>query len=757
MNRYLKYFFVLIVCSNKVSAQLLPFKHYRSKDGLISDKVTAVIRDEKGLLWIGTDFGINWYDGNHFVKPDISGRNNQLYVTNFFKDNEKNIWILSFYNGIYKYQDGRFRNFLPDSSRLESNENTVFEMVQYDDEKFIVATDQGVYWFNGKNFSPFDQKNPRLYSQITSIGLIKNKWIVFGHAHGVFVYQKVNGRWIYSGEYYKGLSINKILEKNDQLWLATDKGLLFFTSPLHVIMQRPDSIFFNKILVSDITKNQETGEFWISGDKLYRMKEKMMTEYDNSNGLPVIPGKTYIDNEGIVWMCSARGLTKMAKQYYSFYDLRNGPSHSMINAMEYDDENHLWLGTYDGFGFKDEEKFMAYRTIRGKRIGYVSWIINTKAHGLLAGTHNGIVSIIKNDIRIKFPVQTSKAYDDEQGMIWAGTTVGKVYRVKENKLQELQLKPVLGDFIDAIYKDPLGYLWIGYRGNGVRKYEIHGDVCELVKEYSALTGYKDLRIRCCYADRKGHLLFGTRTNGLFIVSLKHNDQTWQINSSNGLSANWIRNINEDDQGLLYLATNQGLNVLSGSFDKPLIRKLNLLNEELGEETTSILPGQKKILVGTEEGLIEYYPQIDKNRTTTPPVYITEISVNGKQDSSLPAYLATAEKRLQTGDNFIAFEFAGINLLDETPVHYRYKLVGLEKDWVYSGERNFVSYHLAPGHYIFKAEARNSFGEWSNRCHFQLFYSDTVLEDRVVYFGHRYRRWNFSFSDLPLPGEAGFEA
>jgi ligand-binding sensor domain-containing protein len=74
MNRYLKYFLWLTLCINKAFPQLLPFKHYRSKDGLISDKVTAVIRDQKGLLWVGTDFGINWHDGTRFIKPGLHVR-----------------------------------------------------------------------------------------------------------------------------------------------------------------------------------------------------------------------------------------------------------------------------------------------------------------------------------------------------------------------------------------------------------------------------------------------------------------------------------------------------------------------------------------------------------------------------------------------------------------------------------------------------------------------------------------------------------
>ena len=714
MNRCLRYVVILTLCVNNAFAQLLPFKHYRSKDGLISDKVSAVIRDQKGLLWVGTDFGVNWYDGNRFVKPDIQLRTGQLYVTNFFKDNQSNIWVLSFYNGIYKFENGRFINFLPDSSRLESNANTALDMIQYDQTRFIVATDQNVYWFDGNRFSEFDPQNPRLNTQITTITTIGNQWILFAHPHGLFVYKNDHDHWLFFGEFFKELEINKILVADEEIWLATRKGLYMFEQIENLIKQKPSRSLFATTLVTDVYENKTTGDLWVTADQLYKLHGTEIKKYTTANGLVAVPGKIYIDKEEIIWMCSGKGLTKMAKPYYVFYDLRKGPSHSMINAMAYDDENNLWLGTYDGFGCKSPNYFSAHRSIHGKKIGYVPWIQHTKKYGLLAGSTLGILSVKKDDMTVKYPVQTSKAFEDDEGILFTGTVDGKVYKIENERLSELTIKPFLGDFIDALYKDRFGYLWIGYRTNGVRKYAMNGDECMLVKEYSNNTGYKDLRIRCCYADKKGNLVFGTRTNGLFVISLNDNRRVWRIGSAQGLSGNWIRNINEDAQGTLYLATNQGLNLLSGNYDRPFIRKVNLLNEEVDEQTTAIIIEPHNVMVGTEEGLIEYYPQIDNNRSSPPVMFITEISINGKMDSLLPPYLSYGEKKLAVGDNLIAFGFTGVNLKDHLPLQYRYKLEGHDDDWVYARERNFVSYHLTPGSYVFKAEARNSFGQWSSR-------------------------------------------
>src|SRR5688572_9270732 len=173
MPHQLKYLlFFTLFCYN-AAAQLLPFKNFTVKDGLISNEVTATITDERGILWIGSPFGINWYDGNHFTEPNLRANRGQLYVTRFFKDHEGDIWTLTFYNGLYKFDNDRFTNFLPDKTNPASNSNTVFDIIEYEEGKFLVATDNNLFWFDGSTFRFFDEKNPELRQQITTIGYEK--------------------------------------------------------------------------------------------------------------------------------------------------------------------------------------------------------------------------------------------------------------------------------------------------------------------------------------------------------------------------------------------------------------------------------------------------------------------------------------------------------------------------------------------------------------------------------------------------------
>src|ERR1700749_2284833 len=109
----------------RAEAQLMPFKNYGIKDGLSDNNAQAVIRDDRGLLWVGTDFGIYWFDGSRFYRPPLKARVGQLYVTGFCKDLDGSIWVMTFFNGLFKYQNGHFTNLMVDALQRDAAENSV--------------------------------------------------------------------------------------------------------------------------------------------------------------------------------------------------------------------------------------------------------------------------------------------------------------------------------------------------------------------------------------------------------------------------------------------------------------------------------------------------------------------------------------------------------------------------------------------------------------------------------------------------------
>ena len=78
----------------------LEFNSFSTADGLCSNNVTALFQDSRGLLWIGTDNGLNHYNGYRFESfrrtvEDTIGTLCDNTVLKIMEDRGGNIWILT--------------------------------------------------------------------------------------------------------------------------------------------------------------------------------------------------------------------------------------------------------------------------------------------------------------------------------------------------------------------------------------------------------------------------------------------------------------------------------------------------------------------------------------------------------------------------------------------------------------------------------------------------------------------------------------
>jgi ligand-binding sensor domain-containing protein len=74
------------------------FRHFTEKDGLSSDQVTCVLQASNGYLWVGTNYGLNRYDGYAFKQYLPASREPERTVSHEYimclaEDDEGGIWI----------------------------------------------------------------------------------------------------------------------------------------------------------------------------------------------------------------------------------------------------------------------------------------------------------------------------------------------------------------------------------------------------------------------------------------------------------------------------------------------------------------------------------------------------------------------------------------------------------------------------------------------------------------------------------------
>ncbi|HSK12392.1 MAG TPA: two-component regulator propeller domain-containing protein, partial [Phnomibacter sp.] len=110
-------FFCVTALSQRPS---LYFEKITEQDGLSHNKVNCILQDQRGFIWLGTDDGLNRYDGKHFIQfHNIPGDTTTLsgnIITDILEDKEGVLWIATADGGMSRYDyrlppSKKFRQF----------------------------------------------------------------------------------------------------------------------------------------------------------------------------------------------------------------------------------------------------------------------------------------------------------------------------------------------------------------------------------------------------------------------------------------------------------------------------------------------------------------------------------------------------------------------------------------------------------------------------------------------------------------------
>src|SRR3954470_14403047 len=88
-------------------AQNIPYEKYTTKNGLISDRITAIAQDEKGYMWFGSYFGVCRYNGQKFEKIELPEQQQNKYVNCLLPANNRIYICFSFQGGMAEYNKGK--------------------------------------------------------------------------------------------------------------------------------------------------------------------------------------------------------------------------------------------------------------------------------------------------------------------------------------------------------------------------------------------------------------------------------------------------------------------------------------------------------------------------------------------------------------------------------------------------------------------------------------------------------------------------
>jgi len=292
----------------------------------------------------------------------------------------------------------------------------------------------------------------------------------------------------------------------------------------------------------------------------------------------------------------------------------------------------------------------------------------------------------------------------------------------------------------AIAEDGSGTLWIGTQ-QGLVRAALSGQsmdfrLFQVDKADPQGLSHNNVSTLLPDPDRPQDILWiGTKGGGLNRLNL-HSGRFQHYGLKDGLPDKVVYGIlpgNEDPRKepvSLWCSTNQGLVKLTPlapapsngdkiRFEAVVYTASKGLQDNEFNTQSYFKSAQGELLFGGINGLNHFFPERLRSDTALPPVFVVGLEINhlpasaehfsGSGTRSLE-FLRSL--RLPYDQNNLSFEFAALDFIDPSKNRYRYRLVGLDANWVENGNDRFAYFtHLAPGRYEFRVQGSNGEGGW----------------------------------------------
>jgi ligand-binding sensor domain-containing protein len=735
------------------------FRDLTEVDGLSESDVTAVVQDKAGFMWLGTEDGLDRYDGFTFqVFRPISDDTQSLpdaWIDSLHVDPTGQLWVAT-RNGLARYDDKTesFTRFLNHGRR---------PLVVY----AIADAEPGAFWLNtNEGLEHLDTHtsearmvlawNPGIYSALLrdSTGIV---WV--GMEHGLTAIDAHSGRLTpFHNPSLDRMSITALHETaTGTLWIGTSTGEVFSLSPDRKQLRAQTAA--KRLAQSPITDIAETadGVMWVGTESHGLMNYS--PKADNwalisaqpgiRNGLPAdLVERLYVDHDGKLWIALRAEGVAILNPLAAYFDSIGGVgSHTaplstkFVTAVMMNSDGGLWVGTENGLNvFSRNFKHVRYYAVNGKNTrGLQGHIVNRifRDHEgrIWLGMHHGGLCLYQlpgdrfrcydyrpGDLKESEHNGIMQIAEDPTGIFWVGTEHGGLYRFDPatGQFQGFRYDPenshaISSDSIVSVTASVPGEVWVGTWGGGLNHLDTAtGRFTQFSTAESPGSRLPNNAVISLLQTSKTTLWIGT-ADGFAML----NPETGQVKSwtmADGLPNAFIDSITADKSGMLWLGTDFGL----VQFDPTRgVVAVYRSDDGLPADEFNIIAGDRDsddtLYMGTMNGVVSFSPGNLPRRAAPLHVTLTDLLSNGspvpilpyEKDALLPRNITqTSALVLPYSRPQITLAFSALDATNPAHVRYAFKFRGLDQDWIELEEgRHTVDYHPeTAGHVVFEVRA-----------------------------------------------------
>jgi len=545
------------------------FENVPFDQGLSKKSVLSILQDFKGFMWFGTVNGLYKYDGYKFVK----------YI-----HDPKNPHSLSDDN-IYTLFEDRAENLW-----IGTNDGGL--------DRFDRETEQFIHYLP-------DSKNPFSISDKRVVSICEDKsgalWIgtqrgglnklLPADRHGVqtnsspkFIHYKHNPDDTNSISYNDDRDL--LIDHSGKLWIGTEHGGLNIFNPetnnFTHYRQGPDD--GHHLIDDKVTSLYEdkSGLIWIGtwkGMNRFAPKTGLISRFgfDSSNDNSLNDACVWSiceDQSGNFWFAGDvdYGLYKYNPKSNETTHYQNDPDCPVLLSYAcinsvYQDQSGLLW-----FGLWKGGLFK-YNPL-SEKFGYIKFKSKSNPKNLSDVMENWVNAI----------------FEDHSGILWIGTEKGELKKIipnspivanqkfKTTKLNSKNTFTLNNKSISTIKEDKFGKLWIGTLKNGMYIFNIN---TERFTHFNPDPKFFNVEIvQALHIDRLGIIWIGSGTGGIYLynpVTRRFRNYRHKSGDPNSLISSSINTIYEDKEGEVWIGTDGGLDRLILRSGKNGNREITYIN------------------------------------------------------------------------------------------------------------------------------------------------------------------------------------
>jgi signal transduction histidine kinase/ligand-binding sensor domain-containing protein len=747
------FLFLLSILPIQTMGQNYHFEKITELQGLSDNRVTCFQKDRTGFMWIGTQNGLNRYDGHTFqiYKPGQKKfKLSHEHINDIEEDEHGRLWVATWHGlNVIDPKNDSLYVFLPDEDGAAQQKTRIASNLIWDsyidkkgrvwlalDVRDLCYYDPDLKEFTYLPWHDFVKANlpqyKHSYKSIHKIIAKSNNELWLGTTLGLFSYDINTQAFHYHGgdapEDFIAIHYDSTRQ---QVYFAQRKLYIYELqqNSLREIRQNKGTIPSNLKSPSSLLMPSLDG-LWVV-DKTIEQATLLPLEEKNTFSLQHEKISAVLNDNGITWIGTSTGIGIHDSHADIFPFVRVFPDTAQSNAgntfyvLDQEQNNTYYISSYARNSLVSMNSRTGVRkeifAVGGKPLRFCTKVIEDSHHRLwvLSGESIFISDDQKQFSVFPFPAASDNyrfvdMVEDAEGNFWFASLRYGIfqYNIKSNSWKLLPKDPnaLFAVRPTALLSDPAhDAVWIGDYSFGLFRHDLKTKVFTY---YRANTkdphAIQSSLINSLTIDKQGDIWIATTSGGVSNYSQEKKEFT-TYSMETGLPESTIHSMQADVNGNIWLASSKGLTCIkpTGEIVKHYDKTNGLPFSNFS--TPFSTNGRGEIAIAAANGFIKFHPD---SLTVASPDFSMVITAAKQGDQLLDI---SVNHSFSYNQNEFDFHFSALTYSMPNQVTYFYQLKGYDKDWINAGNNHTAHYtNLSDGQYTFSVKALDHSGKWSNR-------------------------------------------